>query len=213
MKDADLDLAAADSTYAELQEKYAAMQAKEREAATAERAAQEEMRRLLSSPNGSSDIPRAVAELLEESETDGARAASERLRQAQKARQHASQACEVVKKRLNRQAVVASRTICERIRPEYEKRTREVGMALIALGEAIARHEELKHKLNAAGVRWAELRPAGLPRVGSKADPNSWIRCAVEDFIQAGALKTSDLPKGWAAQARAAGPGAWGRKK
>jgi hypothetical protein len=108
------------------------------------------------------------------------------------------EALDVANREVDRVRFSASATVCDAARPEFRRRARAVGLALIELGHAVEAHLESEDALNRERIHWSQLGPSGARQhVGHPRDPNSSLRIWLNELVRLGHLAQADIPPEW----------------
>lgn len=88
----------------------------------------------------------------------------------------------------------ASRAICEKLKPEHDKRVKEFGKKLVELYEAHRDYEQFIDEANANLRTIGSLNPIHISALGSTSDPSGSYFWGFREFTDAGHLPTSAVP-------------------
>lgn len=158
---------------AEVSEGYAALLTKRADLQERQSKLREERRELerkiRALPEKTHQVSPRIAELLGD-EPDSTPLLHKRLAQIRADESDCEAATEIVLRRLTDAKTPASVAVCERVRPEYARRVREIAKALEAVDAARGEYEELRKQLDAEGVDWGSLFPLTLGFLGDLGD-------------------------------------------
>lgn len=104
-------------------------------------------------------------------------------------------ATELLTKRIESERREVSARICDKIRPEYDKRARALIAAVIELHRVNREYTELTNALEAGDVSWQMLGPISTSLMpGHPASRNSPLSQFLYRAVEDGWLKPGDLP-------------------
>jgi hypothetical protein len=90
---------------------------------------------------------------------------------------------------------IGSRMVCDAIRPEVTKRAKVFAQALLDLHAANADYDRFIDEVENTGTNVASLNRIFMSHVGSPRDPCGAYYYSAREFVDAGIISRSDLPK------------------
>jgi hypothetical protein len=101
----------------------------------------------------------------------------------------------IIQSRIDRAHQEASAAICTKIKPEHDRRAREICIKLLALHTAMSEYGQLANKMNGADLMWAHLEPAMPLAFGHPSDPYSVIGIHLRRMAEAGHIERNEIPE------------------
>lgn len=90
---------------------------------------------------------------------------------------------------------IASRMVCEAVRPEVTKRGAAFAKAFVALHAAQNEYHSYLEQIQDTGASIGSLPNVFISGLGSARDRSGTYMYGIKDFIEAGYLSPSDMPK------------------
>lgn len=96
---------------------------------------------------------------------------------------------------IEKEKSIASRVVCEQVKPEVSRLGKKFAKALIDLHGAQNEYHALLERVQDTGAAIGSLPHVFISGLGSARDRSGMYSYAIKDFIEAGYLSKSDMPR------------------
>jgi hypothetical protein len=151
--------------------------------------------RIQNAPSNGNEDENRVRAILGEAPVPTTAPDMERLDELLKDIHALNSAIGILDNEIHNQRNIGSRLVCEAIQPEVTKRAKAFAKALIDLHAANIEYDSYLDEVENTGTNISSLNRIFLSYLGSARDPCGAYHYSMRDFVDAGYLERSEMPK------------------